>query len=363
MDNILKAMRISGLIGLVCLVLSILTQTYAFVNYRKLTTDTNTAIDAIKQIELYTCQYQLTEYKSSFNKQDYVDYDASYQNCLDGISNMITILGGNKAMDQIDPDDSLRNELESSIDKLTSQESIVEIDDSLIASILSQASIITSYLENNRSGRQGFLEKLEIVSHIASLVILVTCIGSIIISQKYAKTEEKTYEEQIKKENYTDGLTGLLNQKYVTHVLPEIVEEAGTGYLYMFDMDNFKKLNDTCGHKAGDEALKGFAEVMLASVRDKDIPCRLGGDEFILYAAGLDNSKDAVRLAKRIQNGTKEKFEGTELSIVAISCGIAPVIQDRPFDKLKNDADKALYYVKENCKGSCRLIAKKAGGA
>ncbi len=359
MENILKAMKISGAIALACLIFSIAFQSFVYRNYREVTTQTNEAINAVDQIVTYAYQYQLTVYKNTYNRQDYVDYSSTYKTCLDGMDSMMSIIDGNEAMAQIDPEGKLKDTLRSDIDMLISRKEISKIDDSIITSIVSQSTVITSTLEINRKNRQRTLDLLEILSHVLSFTIFCVCFASFYLSNRYAKTAEEEYEEQVQRENYTDGLTGLYNQKYVTQVLPGIVEENGTGYLYMFDMDNFKKLNDTCGHDAGDRALKGFAEVMLSSVREYDIPCRLGGDEFLLFADCLENDKDAITLAKRIQQGTKELFEGTELDIVAISCGIAPVIKNRTFNRLKSDADKALYYVKENDKGSYHLAKRR----
>ena len=359
MGNILKAMKISGIIALFCLLFSIAFQTYVYMNYREVTTETNSAIKAVGQIVTYTYQYQLTAYKNTFNKQDYIDYDTTYKTCLEGMGQMLEVIDNNKAIKQVEQTGELVNVLKEDISTLTSQKNIVDIDDSVTSSIVSQASMITTLLEINRENRQKVLANIEIFSSVFSLVLFCVCFATVEFSQKYAKSAEEEYEEKVMRENYTDGLTGLMNQKYVTQVLPGIVEKNASGYLYMFDMDNFKKLNDTCGHAAGDKALKGFAEVMLSSVRENDIPCRFGGDEFILYASGLENDKDAISLAKRIQNSTKQKFAGTQLDIVAISCGIAPVIKNRPYNRLKNDADQALYYVKEHEKGTCHMSKKR----
>ncbi len=359
MDNILKAMKISGLIALICLFLSMLSQNYVYENYKEITAETNTAIKAAEQIVTYTYQYQLTLYKHAYNKQEYIDYEATYKNCIESMRHMLDIMDKNVAMNNIDPDGNLKNALRANVDLLVSKDATFESNDEIAAAIVSQTAMITSFLEIEKNNREMILERIKLLSSVLSVVLLIVCIGSVVISQRYAKSAEEKYQEQINRENYTDGLTGLLNQKYVTHVLPEFVEKSGTGYVYMFDMDNFKKLNDTCGHEAGDRALKGFAEVMLSNVRDDDMACRLGGDEFVLYASGLETDKDAISLAKRIQNGTKKKFAGTELDIVSISCGIAPVAGKRTFNRVKNDADKALYYVKENRKGTCHMSKRR----
>jgi diguanylate cyclase (GGDEF)-like protein len=92
-----------------------------------------------------------------------------------------------------------------------------------------------------------------------------------------------------------DSLTGLYNRRFFDAALAKNIE-AARRYgrelsLVLFDLDNFKQINDTCGHQAGDEVLKNFARVLQETVRKADIVCRIGGDEFavILPETGLAN--------------------------------------------------------------------------
>lgn len=95
----------------------------------------------------------------------------------------------------------------------------------------------------------------------------------------------------------TDGLTGLYNRRGFDAELPNFMERAraiGKGLaLIAMDLDKFKPVNDTLGHAAGDAVLKGVAKILQEGVRKTDLPCRIGGDEFIILLADL--SEEAAR--------------------------------------------------------------------
>jgi diguanylate cyclase (GGDEF)-like protein len=92
----------------------------------------------------------------------------------------------------------------------------------------------------------------------------------------------------------TDGLTGLYNRRGFDAELPSFMERAraiGKGLaLIAMDLDKFKPVNDTLGHAAGDFVLKGVAKILQDGVRKTDLPCRIGGDEFIILLADLDET-------------------------------------------------------------------------
>jgi diguanylate cyclase len=97
----------------------------------------------------------------------------------------------------------------------------------------------------------------------------------------------------------TDGLTGLYNRRGFDAELPNFMQRSsaiGKGLaLIAMDLDKFKPINDTLGHAAGDFVLKGVAKILLEGVRKTDLPCRIGGDEFIILLADLDETAAKAR--------------------------------------------------------------------
>jgi diguanylate cyclase (GGDEF)-like protein len=151
-----------------------------------------------------------------------------------------------------------------------------------------------------------------------------------------------------------DGLTGLPNRTLVVDRLDRAIAHArrsGSSCAVLFvDLDRFKDVNDTFGHAAGDELLKGVAARLLGCVREEDTVARLSGDEFVLLLPHLDEPDAAVVVARRVLDalGTSIRVAG-EPMLIAGSLGLAtyPVDGDTPEDLLAS-ADAAMYRAKES---------------
>jgi len=142
----------------------------------------------------------------------------------------------------------------------------------------------------------------------------------------------------------TDSLTGLLNRGAYDSRLREAFmrcqRQGELVSLIMLDLDYFKQINDTHGHQYGDDYLKKMADVMRQSVREHvDIPCRMGGDEFVVIA--LCESAIAERIATKILDGMEGK----------VSIGIAQCLQSDTIDTLVGRSDAALYEAKHRGRG------------
>jgi len=115
--------------------------------------------------------------------------------------------------------------------------------------------------------------------------------------------------------------------------------------LLLFDLDDFKRINDTLGHAAGDAALRGFAEDLKATFRDSDVVSRLGGDEFAVLLSGA-TPDDVVRplTLLRVRTGTRNERPGTE-GEVSFSVGVAGYDPDahRDVADLAMEADRRMY--------------------
>lgn len=153
----------------------------------------------------------------------------------------------------------------------------------------------------------------------------------------------------------TDGLTRLFIKRYFLQRLDEEFKRTKRykrqAALIMFDIDFFKKVNDTYGHQAGDEALKAVASIIRQNCRDVDIPCRFGGEEMAVLMPETDKEGAlfyAHRIKEKIENSTVY-YENKEIKLT-ISGGIAGF----PEDAIRNGAefikcaDLALYSSKDN---------------
>jgi diguanylate cyclase (GGDEF)-like protein len=168
-------------------------------------------------------------------------------------------------------------------------------------------------------------------------------------------------QEELKHQAVRDGLTGLYNRREFGKLLGQAIARAGrqrgTFALMLFDIDHFKKLNDTYGHPAGDAALRSTAQVFERHMREDDQAARYGGEEFVAILPGADLA-GATRLAERVREaieGSRLVFEGARLN-VTVSLGVAVWPEDGKDDEgLIAAADRALYAAKQG--GRNRVVA------
>jgi diguanylate cyclase (GGDEF)-like protein/PAS domain S-box-containing protein len=176
-------------------------------------------------------------------------------------------------------------------------------------------------------------------------------------------TENRRAETQIAYMATHDALTGLVNRTLLTEKIVEagaLVRRHGAGFsVLMLDLDNFKDVNDSLGHPAGDALLKEVARRLRTSLRETDVLARLGGDEFAILQSGEQSPRDgAIKLAARIIGLIARPFDldGRRVSI-GTSIGIAVAPQDgmEPDDLLKR-ADLALYRTKAQGRNGFNLF-------
>jgi two-component system cell cycle response regulator len=163
----------------------------------------------------------------------------------------------------------------------------------------------------------------------------------------------------------TDPLTGLNNRRYMMGQLDALFEECKSGSeaisLLMLDIDQFKRVNDTWGHARGDQVLKEVAGRIAACVRTMDLPCRYGGDEFVVVMPATHLS-DAAGVAERIRcavSASPLMVEGQDVR-VSVSVGVSTNEgeEDRP-ESLLRRADEALYEAKFSGRNQVMLRATK----
>lgn len=170
-------------------------------------------------------------------------------------------------------------------------------------------------------------------------------------------TERKTLEQQLTHLAFHDPLTGLSNRalfcKHLEHALASVDRTGEQVFVLLIDLDDFKIINDTLGHDAGDVLLVTIATRLKSCIRAVDSAARLGGDEFAVVLERTGSPEIAAAMAERISDALRMPFAflGREVFVRA-SIGIASsrLARNNPDDLLRN-ADLAMYVAKARGKG------------
>ena len=174
-------------------------------------------------------------------------------------------------------------------------------------------------------------------------------IGGVIVNARDI-TERVAVEEQLRHQALHDPLTRLPNRALLLERLEDGLSQqatAGASALFFLDLDRFKVINDSLGHRAGDQLLTAVAERLVARLRPGDTVARLGGDEFAVLLPGVQEAAQATPAAERILAALDAPFwiDGREI-ITAASIGIALSTSLHSSADLLRDADVALYRAK-----------------
>jgi diguanylate cyclase (GGDEF)-like protein len=158
-----------------------------------------------------------------------------------------------------------------------------------------------------------------------------------------------------------DALTGLANRRLLLDRMAMALAQARrskTSMAVMYlDLDGFKQINDTLGHKAGDLLLVSVAQRLTAAVREEDTVARLGGDEFVMSLPHISGRADATRMAQKIVEAVSRPYDldGARARItISIGIGIFPE-NGRDAEALMQAADAALYEAKRAGKNNYQV--------
>jgi diguanylate cyclase (GGDEF)-like protein/PAS domain S-box-containing protein len=167
-------------------------------------------------------------------------------------------------------------------------------------------------------------------------------------------SDVRKYQDKLKYLASTDSMTKLYNRRYFSDISKEYIiqaqQEKKTLSLIILDIDTFKMINDTHGHKIGDDVIISLANILKKSVRSNDIIARLGGDEFVIMLPSA--SQDiAIRIAEKIRHQVENiciKIDNEEKISFTISLGLATLKAHCTLDTLLQRADKMLYIAKKS---------------
>ena len=159
--------------------------------------------------------------------------------------------------------------------------------------------------------------------------------------------------ETLRSQSIRDPLTGLFNRRYMEETLERELHRAARHQtllgVLMIDIDHFKLFNDTFGHGVGDALLEELGSFLRANVRSEDVPCRYGGEEFIIILPEA-NLEDTVRRANQLRQGIagmKLQRHGKSIGPVTISQGVAGFPEHgASAGQLLQAVDAALYRAK-----------------
>jgi len=172
-------------------------------------------------------------------------------------------------------------------------------------------------------------------------------------------TERKRMEEELQRLSVTDNLTQAYNRTKYREVIKIEIERTKRSVsplsVAMFDIDHFKKVNDTYGHAVGDYVLKTLSQIAKGNIREIDYLIRWGGEEFLVIA--LDTElKGAEVMAEKIRHAI-ENYSFNKVGRVTVSFGVTQLKQDDTGDSFLKRADDAMYQAKEKGRNRVEVAA------
>lgn len=211
--------------------------------------------------------------------------------------------------------------------------------------------------------------------------IVVFLIGAVLLRQLLSLRANVALSRQLHDSNTTlrqrevdlefqafhDPLTGLANRKLLIDRANHILARArrpGQVIMLLADLDDFKAVNDTLGHQAGDALLVSLADRLRAVVRPEDTVARLGGDEFAVLLDDVNTLTDARLVADRIGDALLRPFDLSGIpTVIGASIGIATVGTGSTSETLLREADIAMYAAKNGGKGRFAVFAGELAAA
>ncbi|MEH7277071.1 GGDEF domain-containing protein [Neobacillus vireti] len=187
---------------------------------------------------------------------------------------------------------------------------------------------------------------------VITLVLGIIVNWSILLTVGYLRIKTEKLVRKVEEMTITDPLTGVYNRRYfdfyIEQAIPLSKRMSKSLILVMFDIDHFKRVNDTYGHVCGDYALKHITDVIKSNVREADVVIRMGGEEFaiLLQETSLEEGSE---IAERVREAVEEsKFIYNKQQIpITISLGLTEYKSEK-VEQFIEKTDQALYKAKSN---------------
>ena len=171
--------------------------------------------------------------------------------------------------------------------------------------------------------------------------------------RKRAISDEDSYQnkiEELRQRAAKDALSGLLNRATAEELIKKRIRnmsEKETCALFIVDLDDFKRVNDTLGHQAGDQAIRQSARILSGLFHANDIVGRLGGDEFVIFICGMITDKFVREKAAEICESVQIALGDQNAVSLTASVGVYLAGKGQEFEGLYQSADLALYKAKK----------------
>ena len=291
--------------------------------------------------------------------------EARFRSVVQNLSDIITIIDADSIISYVSPSVEQKNGL--SVESVVGQKftDFVHPDDflkieSFIKSLKNENSkdLMVEWQAKDFSGKYHYVES------VGTNLLDDVHVSGLVITTRNVEVR-KNLEAKLAHQALHDPLTNLANRilfrDRVEHALTRIKRLTSPLAVLFLDLDNFKNINDSLGHAAGDELVKTFTERLLTCVRFGDTVARLGGDEFAVLLEDADQLNNAIDVAKRVLDCANEPYYVRDRCInIGISIGIAISYDGKETaDELLRNADVAMYDAKSKGKGCYAIFESK----